>query len=127
MRRRCLVVSALFFLSLAVGLLQAERGGAGAAEPKGTFWLIPHTHWEGAVFKTREEYLDPTADLRAVIPHLPSGLGTQAGDECQLGDTAHSGFEILVHAHFVSARSFVRSASGTSSTVACWLSCSARI
>ncbi len=23
-----------------------------------TFWLIPHTHWEGAVFKTREEYLD---------------------------------------------------------------------
>src|SRR5881396_1936047 len=23
-----------------------------------TFWLIPHTHWEGAVFKTREEYLE---------------------------------------------------------------------
>src|SRR5262249_4949629 len=22
-----------------------------------TFWIIPHTHWEGAVFKTREEYL----------------------------------------------------------------------
>jgi len=21
-------------------------------------WIIPHTHWEGAVFKTREEYLD---------------------------------------------------------------------
>src|SRR6266851_1167918 len=25
---------------------------------KPTFWLIPHTHWEGAVFKTREEYLE---------------------------------------------------------------------
>jgi alpha-mannosidase len=30
-----------------------------AAEPprQPTFWIIPHTHWEGAVFKTREEYL----------------------------------------------------------------------
>ena len=28
------------------------------AAPKGTFFLIPHTHWEGAVFKTREQYLD---------------------------------------------------------------------
>jgi alpha-mannosidase len=27
-------------------------------EAKGTFWLIPHTHWEGAVFKTREQYLE---------------------------------------------------------------------
>ena len=26
--------------------------------PKDTLWLIPHTHWEGAVFKTREEYLE---------------------------------------------------------------------
>ena len=25
---------------------------------KPTFWIIPHTHWEGAVFKTREEYLE---------------------------------------------------------------------
>jgi len=24
---------------------------------KGTFYLIPHTHWEGAVFQTREQYL----------------------------------------------------------------------
>ena len=23
-----------------------------------TFYFIPHTHWEGAVFKTRVEYLD---------------------------------------------------------------------
>lgn len=26
--------------------------------PKKTFFFIPHTHWEGAVFKTREEYLE---------------------------------------------------------------------
>src|SRR6266446_4279411 len=25
---------------------------------KDTFYFIPHTHWEGAVFKTREEYLE---------------------------------------------------------------------
>src|SRR5678809_837203 len=25
---------------------------------KDTLWLVPHTHWEGAVFKTREEYLE---------------------------------------------------------------------
>jgi alpha-mannosidase len=29
------------------------------ASPKTeTFWIVPHTHWEGAVFKTREEYLE---------------------------------------------------------------------
>ncbi len=28
------------------------------AQDKPTFWILPHTHWEGAVFKTREEYLD---------------------------------------------------------------------
>src|SRR5436190_21454400 len=27
-------------------------------EPKSTLYYIPHTHWEGAVFKTREEYLE---------------------------------------------------------------------
>src|SRR5438876_1396647 len=29
-----------------------------AESTNSTFWLIPHTHWEGAVFKTREEYLE---------------------------------------------------------------------
>jgi alpha-mannosidase len=29
-----------------------------ASSPTDTFWIIPHTHWEGAVFKTREEYLE---------------------------------------------------------------------
>jgi alpha-mannosidase len=28
------------------------------AAKKDTFWIIQHTHWEGAVFKTREEYLE---------------------------------------------------------------------
>jgi alpha-mannosidase len=37
----------------------AAAGGDGPPQaPKDTFWVIPHTHWEGAVFKTREEYLD---------------------------------------------------------------------
>ncbi|MHB0998741.1 MAG: alpha-mannosidase [Armatimonadota bacterium] len=27
-------------------------------ESKGALLFVPHTHWEGAVFKTREEYLD---------------------------------------------------------------------
>ena len=25
---------------------------------KKTLWLVVHTHWEGAVFKTRDEYLE---------------------------------------------------------------------
>lgn len=29
-----------------------------AAKPRKSLWIIPHTHWEGAVFKTREEYLE---------------------------------------------------------------------
>ena len=35
---------------------------------KGTLWLIPHTHWEGAVFKTREEYLE------IGLPHILTAL-----------------------------------------------------
>jgi alpha-mannosidase len=34
----------------------------------GTFWVIPHTHWEGAVFKTRDEYLDMG------LPHILTAL-----------------------------------------------------
>ena len=33
-----------------------------------TFWIIPHTHWEGAVFKTREEYLE------IGLPHILRAL-----------------------------------------------------
>ena len=31
-------------------------------------WVIPHTHWEGAVFKTREEYLEE--DLPNILQAL---------------------------------------------------------
>src|SRR4051794_36194854 len=51
MKLKCLLTAAL---SLALSTpLYAEPPAA----EKGTFWIIPHTHWEGAVFKTREEYL----------------------------------------------------------------------
>ena len=41
---------------LLADISKADEPKSGA--PQGTFWIIPHTHWEGAVFKTREEYLD---------------------------------------------------------------------
>ena len=37
---------------------QPTTGAKPAAAKKDTFFIIPHTHWEGAVFKTREEYLE---------------------------------------------------------------------
>jgi alpha-mannosidase len=37
-------------------------------EPKLTLWIIPHAHWEGAVFKTREEY------LQLGFPHILTAL-----------------------------------------------------
>ena len=49
------------FLFVACGHV-ALAAAAIADEPvsarKPTLWVIPHTHWEGAVFKTREEYLE---------------------------------------------------------------------
>ena len=50
----------VFVLAASIGLVsgsisQADEPSAGK---KPTFWVIPHTHWEGAVFKTREEYLE---------------------------------------------------------------------
>jgi len=43
---------------------------AGPADPDGreVFYVIPHTHWEGAVFKTREEYLEMG------LPHILKAL-----------------------------------------------------
>ena len=35
---------------------------------KPTFWVIAHTHWEGAVFKTREGY------LAMGLPHILMAL-----------------------------------------------------
>jgi len=41
---------------LTVALLSLQKGSA-QTPPAENVLIIPHTHWEGAVFKTREEYL----------------------------------------------------------------------
>jgi len=51
--RPCLI-AACCTLSLATSSFADEPSAA----KKETFWDIQHTHWEGAVFKTREEYLE---------------------------------------------------------------------
>jgi alpha-mannosidase len=43
-----------------------QRKPDASAEP--TLWIIPHSHWEGAVFKTREEYPD------LGLPHILTAL-----------------------------------------------------
>ena len=48
------VVCLFVFVSLAVNVRAQKQ----EAPSRDTLWLIPHTHWEGAVFKTREEYLE---------------------------------------------------------------------
>jgi alpha-mannosidase len=57
--RRALVLGAVTTLLFASASRGAEPTSVHtASHTNGTFWLIPHTHWEGAVFKTREEYLE---------------------------------------------------------------------
>ena len=51
----------------AVALSEAARTTPEASSPP-TLWIIPHTHWEGAVFKTREEYLE------IGLPHILTAL-----------------------------------------------------
>jgi alpha-mannosidase len=58
MRKRQSVAATLLLWGLMGAAIGATSAPASAAGPKDTFWLIPHTHWEGAVFKTREEYLE---------------------------------------------------------------------
>ncbi len=38
------------------------------SDKRTTLWIIPHTHWEGAVFKTREAYLQE--DLPNILQAL---------------------------------------------------------
>jgi alpha-mannosidase len=47
----------ILFLALLFATLAAGETPPGEAE-KDVVIVVPHTHWEGAVFKTREEYLD---------------------------------------------------------------------
>jgi alpha-mannosidase len=59
-------------------VMPANRAQAGQAQnppatqpnapAEKTLWIIPHTHWEGAVFKTREEYLE------IGLPHILTAL-----------------------------------------------------
>lgn len=49
--------SSLFLGSLALSIASWTRAAAQVPEAD-TVFIIPHTHWEGAVFKTREEYLE---------------------------------------------------------------------
>lgn len=53
--RHCLTAVCAFVLLSGIVTFGADEPKTG---PNETFWIIPHTHWEGAVFKTREEYLD---------------------------------------------------------------------
>jgi alpha-mannosidase len=61
------LIASIIPMFLLIGSLVCWSQMAEGAEPAGqapitsnkdTFFFIPHTHWEGAVFKTREEYLE---------------------------------------------------------------------
>ncbi len=61
---RALLLAA-FIGSALPGRLAAAEPAAGAEK---NLWIISHTHWEGAVFKTREEY------LQMGLPHILTAL-----------------------------------------------------
>ena len=62
-------------LVLAVAVLLAVSSGVDAQTSpsaehasSAVLWILPHTHWEGAVFKSREDYLD------LGLPHILTAL-----------------------------------------------------
>src|ERR1700684_3567200 len=55
--RRILMSGSLGRNTLLLSLLLYGATIFAATPEKNTLWIIPHSHWEGAVFKTREEYL----------------------------------------------------------------------
>lgn len=58
--RKALSHAALLGLMACIALSDVPALGEDSSPPSSaapTLWIIPHTHWEGAVFKTREEYL----------------------------------------------------------------------
>src|SRR3989449_9521639 len=77
-RRLALILAALISSSAYTHAGAPPEGRAGRSEApaqterntqaKPTLWIIPHTHWEGAVFKTREEYLE------IGLPHILTAL-----------------------------------------------------
>jgi alpha-mannosidase len=67
------VLGALLWLPLSIcGQAGSDSAASAKAIPatptNNTLWIIPHTHWEGAVFKTREEYLE------IGLPHILTAL-----------------------------------------------------
>jgi alpha-mannosidase len=68
MRTNSFLLTALLLSLSVVFVPGAARGEDPAAKPQGVLWVIPHTHWEGAVFKTREEYLE------VGLPHILEAL-----------------------------------------------------
>ena len=50
--------AALLAVLLGSSYVAGAAGAAPANATKPAFLIVPHTHWEGAVFKTREEYLE---------------------------------------------------------------------
>jgi alpha-mannosidase len=61
-------VASLLACTFVLGLSTPCWAGGNETAPQGTFWVIPHTHWEGAVFKAREEYLEMG------LPHILKAL-----------------------------------------------------
>ena len=67
----CLMFGSLLLVPLSLGQI-----GSGVNLPAhkdfdagaNTLWIIPHTHWEGAFLKTREEYLE------FGLPHITTAL-----------------------------------------------------
>ena len=71
--RLCCATVCLAVAVLAAGLPgQAAQAQGTVPQQKGqvkpTLWIIPHTHWEGAVFQTREGY------LKMGLPHILKAL-----------------------------------------------------
>lgn len=54
----CLSLSGLTSAGVTGARTRTQSQREHAPQQKDTFWIIPHSHWEGAVFKTREEYLE---------------------------------------------------------------------
>src|SRR5689334_3912090 len=57
--RQVPLLAAILFLAARFALpsAAADPDAAPNSGQKQTLYYIPHTHWEGAVFKTREQYL----------------------------------------------------------------------
>ncbi|MHB0956924.1 MAG: alpha-mannosidase [Pirellulaceae bacterium] len=56
--RRVLCLLAMAAVGSGRGAAAAEPATPASTTDREIFFFIPHTHWEGAVFKTRAEYLD---------------------------------------------------------------------